>query len=69
MSINSKGFSDDSDGKESSYSERPEFEPWVGKVPWRMAWQPTLVFLPGEFPWTEELDRVQSMRSQSVGND
>ena len=24
------------------------FEPWVGKIPWRKAWQPTLVFLPGE---------------------
>ena len=23
-------------------------EPWVGKIPWRRAWQPTPVFLPGE---------------------
>ena len=23
-------------------------DPWVGKIPWRMAQQPTLVFLPGE---------------------
>ena len=23
--------------------------------PWRRAWQPTPVFLPGESPWTEEL--------------
>ena len=22
--------------------------PWVGKIPWKMAWQPTPVFLPGE---------------------
>ena len=27
---------------------RLEFDPWVGKRPWRKAWQPTLVFLPGE---------------------
>ena len=27
---------------------------WVGKIPWRRAWQPTLVFLLGESPWTEE---------------
>ena len=27
---------------------RPEFEPWVGKIPWRRKWQPTPVFLPGE---------------------
>ena len=24
------------------------FHPWVGKIPWRRAWQPTPVFLPGE---------------------
>ena len=28
--------------------QRPGFNPWVRKVPWRRAWQPTLVFLPGE---------------------
>ena len=24
------------------------FDPWVGRIPWRRTWQPTLVFLPGE---------------------
>ena len=24
------------------------FDPWVGKIPWRRAWQPTAVFLPEE---------------------
>ena len=24
------------------------FDPWVGKIPWRRAGQPTPVFLPGE---------------------
>ena len=24
------------------------FDPWVGKSPWRRAWQPTAAFLPGE---------------------
>ena len=24
------------------------FHPWVRKIPWRRAWQPTLVLLPGE---------------------
>ena len=24
------------------------FNPWVGKLPWRRAWQPTPVFLPEE---------------------
>ena len=27
---------------------RLRFNPWVGKIPWRGAWQPTPVFLPGE---------------------
>ena len=27
---------------------RQQFHPWVGKIPWRRAWQPTPVFLPGE---------------------
>ena len=34
--------------KNPSVSVRPGFDPWVGKVPWRRAWQPTPVFLPGE---------------------
>ena len=25
---------------------RPGFDPWVGKIPWRRAWQPTPAFLP-----------------------
>ena len=29
------------------------FDPWVGKIPWRSAWQSTPVFLPGESPWTQ----------------
>ena len=28
---------------------RPRFDPWVGKIPWRKEWLPTLVFLAGEF--------------------
>ena len=36
--------------KASAYNEgRPRFDPWVGKVPWRREWQPTPVFLPGDF--------------------
>ena len=27
---------------------RRRFDPWVRKIPWRRAWQPTPVFLPGE---------------------
>ena len=25
-----------------------QFDPWVGKIPWKRKWQPTPVFLPGE---------------------
>ena len=32
-------------------------------------WQPTPVFLPGEFAWTEEPGRLQSLGSQRVGHD
>ena len=35
-------------------TKRHGFDPWVGEIPWRRAWQPTPLFLPGEFPWTEE---------------
>ena len=35
---------------------RDRCDPWVGKIPWRRAWQPTPVFLSGESPWTEEPD-------------
>ena len=28
--------------------QRPEFDPWVGKIPWRRKWQPTPVLLPGK---------------------
>ena len=36
-------------GKESACQcRRCRFNPWVRKIPWRRAWQPTPVFLPGE---------------------
>ena len=36
-------------GKELTYQDRRcQFDPWVGKVPWRRKWQPTPVFLPGK---------------------
>ena len=39
-------------GKEPSCQyrrlKRCGFDPWVGKIPWRRAWQATLVFWPEE---------------------
>ena len=44
------GFPSGSDGKEfACQCRRPGFDPQVGKIPWRREWQPTPVFLPGEF--------------------
>jgi len=42
--------------------------PGSGRFPQRKKWQPTLVFLPGESPWTEVPGRLQSIVSQIVGN-
>ena len=35
--------------KKSAYSVGDPEQSWVRKVPWRRIWQPTPVFLPGEF--------------------
>ena len=51
---------------------RPGFNSWVGKIPWRRAWQPTPVLLPGESygqrslacysPWgCKELDMTECL--------
>ena len=50
-------------------AEKPGFNPWVGKVPWRRAWQPPPVFLPGEYPWTEDPGGLLYMELQRVGHD
>ena len=63
------GFLGGSDSKESLQCGRPCFNPWVGKILWRRAWQPTPVFFPGESPWTEEPGGLQSMGSKGVGHD
>ena len=58
-------------------TQRCRFDPWVGKIPWRRAWQPTLVFLPGESheqrslvgysPWVhKELDMIEVTEHCSV---
>ena len=39
----------DSDSKSICLQcERPGFEPWFGKIPWRRKWQSTPVLLPGK---------------------
>ena len=46
-------FLRDASGKGSTCQcmrcKRREFDPWVRKIPWKKKWQPTPVFLSGEF--------------------
>ena len=64
------GFPGGPSGKEPALQcrrqKRRQFNPWVGKTPWRRAWQPTPVFLPGESPWRKETGGLQSMGSQHI---
>ena len=67
------GFHGSSDSKEYTCSvDRPVFDPCVGKIPWRRAWQLAPVFSPGECheqrsladysPWGgKELDRTERL--------
>ena len=47
---------------------RFRFDPWVGKIPWRRAWQPTPVFL-SRLPRAEEPDGLQSLGLQRIRRD
>ena len=62
------GFPGGTSGREPACQcrrhKRHRFDPWVGKIPWRRAWKPTPVFLPGESPWTEEPGGLQSIGLQ-----
>ena len=51
-------------------TKRRGFNPWVRKIPWRRAWQPTPVFLPGESHGQRSLaGYIQSMGLQRVRSD
>ena len=63
------GFLCGTSGKESvcqcRRSKRPGFDPWVGKIPWRRARQPTSVFLPMDRgAWQATIHRVTQSRTQ-----
>ena len=53
-----KGFPGGASGKEYACQyrrhKRHVLNPWVRKISWKKALQPTPVFLPGESHWTEE---------------
>ena len=48
---------------QSRRHKRCGFDPCVGKIPWRRAWQLTPVFLPGKSPRTEEPGGLWSTES------
>ena len=52
MDIFNLGLPSDTSGKEPICQcrrhKRHRFDPWVRKIPWKRAWQPTPVLLPGE---------------------
>ena len=67
-------------GKESDCQcRRREFSSWSGKIPWRRAWQPTPVLLPGEShgqrslagysPWgRKESETAEQLHMSTPGN-
>ena len=62
-------FPGGSDGKESICNMGDlGLVPGLGRSPERKAWKTTPVVLPGEFPWTEEPEGLQSVESQIVGH-
>ena len=63
----SQGFPGGSVVKNLPAMQTPGFDPWVGKIPWRRAWQLTHCGpLSRRISWTEEPGRLQSIRSQRV---
>ena len=56
-----RGFPGGPSGKETCLPmqvrrKRQRFHPWVRKIPWRREWQPTPVFLSGEFHGQRSLE-------------
>ena len=47
--------------------KRCGFDPWVGKIPWRWAWQPTPVSLPGEFHGQRSLEDCSPWDCEELG--
>ena len=64
-----RGFLGGSAVKNPPAMQETWFDPWVRKIPWSRCQQPTLVFLWGKIPWTEEPGGLQSMGSQRLRHD
>ena len=46
--VDSGGSSDKETSCQCRRHKRCKFDPCIGKIPWRRAWQPTPIFLPEE---------------------
>ena len=67
------GFPGGAGGKESACHrrrcKRRGFDPWVGKIPWRRAWQTHSRILAWRIPWTEEPGGPRSTGPQRIGHN
>ena len=65
------GFPGGTSGKETACQccehKRCGFHPWVGKIPWRTAWKPTPVLLPGESHWQRSLEGYSPQGDKETG--
>ena len=64
-----QGFSGGSVVKNLPAMQETEFDPWVGKISWRKAWQPTPVPLPREFHGQRSLVGLYSIVSNRARHD
>ena len=46
--------------------KRLRFDPWVGEIPWRRAWQSTPLFLPGELQGQRSLAGLRSQEESDM---
>ena len=64
----SGGASDKEPACQHRRHKRRGYDPWIGKMSWRGAWQPTPVFLPGESldggAWRAVVHRVAKSQTQ-----
>ena len=70
MNQEARGFPGSPSGKEPACQyrrcKRCRFDPWVGKIPWRRAWQPTTAFLSGESHGQRSLEAYTKSLIQQV---
>ena len=50
--------------------KRFRFSPWVREIPWKKAWQPIPVFLPGDLHQQRSpMGGLRSIKSQRIGHE